>query len=77
VTERAEETLAELEARARQNGHKRTRPHAQQMTLFGGPADGVASQVLDELLALDVTALTPIEALTRLYELQQKGRGET
>jgi hypothetical protein len=33
--------------------------------------------VLDELLALDVTALTPIEALTRLYELQQKGRGET
>jgi DNA mismatch repair protein MutS len=76
VTERAEETLADLEERARQNGHKKSRPRAQQMPLFGGPSDGVASQVLDELLSLDVTALTPIEALTRLHELQQKGRGE-
>jgi DNA mismatch repair protein MutS len=76
VTERAQATLADLEERARANGHRKTRINAQQMTLFGGPADGVASQVLDELLSLDVTTLTPIEALTRLHELQQKGRGE-
>ncbi len=77
VTERAEETLADLEERAGQNGHKKSRARAQQMTLFGGPSDGIAAQVLDELLSLDVTTLTPIEALTRLYEMQQKGRGET
>jgi DNA mismatch repair protein MutS len=77
VTQRAEETLSDLEERARQNGHKRSRVRVEQMALFGGPADGVASQVLDELLALDVTAMTPIEALTRLHELQQKGRGES
>jgi DNA mismatch repair protein MutS len=76
VTDRAEETLAELEERAKGNGHKKLRPRGQQLTLFGGPTGGVAAQVLDDLLALDVTTLTPIEALTRLYELQQKGRGE-
>jgi DNA mismatch repair protein MutS len=76
VTERAEETLADLEERARQNGHKKIRSRVQQMALFGAPADGVASQLLDEILSLDVTSITPIEALTRLHELQQKGRGE-
>ncbi len=81
VTKRAEEVLADLEAqghpgadvRGTRNGHRRTR--AQQIALFDGTADGVAGQVLDELLAVDVSALTPLEAITRLFELQQKGRG--
>ncbi|MBV9280551.1 MAG: DNA mismatch repair protein MutS, partial [Chloroflexi bacterium] len=73
VTERAEEALHDLEARA-QNGHRHPKRRAQQLALFGEPSD-LASQVLDDLLALDVTSLTPLDALTRLYELQQKGRG--
>jgi DNA mismatch repair protein MutS len=75
VTERAEEALRELEATSQQNGHRKRRSQALQIPLWGEPIDGVAAQVLDELLALDVTALTPIEALTRLHELQQRGRG--
>src|SRR5436305_9426366 len=75
VTDRAREALHELETRAQQNGHRSRRSRSQQLTLFGEPTDGVASQILDALLAVDVTALTPIEALTRLHELQQKGKG--
>jgi len=75
VTERAEEALHDLEERSRQNGHRPRRNRSQQLGLFGEVADGVAAQVLDDLLGLDVTAITPIEALTRLHELQQKGRG--
>jgi DNA mismatch repair protein MutS len=75
VTERAETGLHELEARAQQNGHRKRGPRALQIPLFGDASDGVASQVLDEILSLDVTSLTPIEALTRLHELQQRGRG--
>jgi DNA mismatch repair protein MutS len=75
VTERAEEALHDLESRAQQNGHASKRSRGRQLALFGEPSDGVASRVLDEVLSLDVTNLTPIEALTRLHELQQKGRG--
>lgn len=75
VTERAEEALHELEAASR-NGSGKRKP-ALQIPLFGEPSNGIAAQVLDDLLALDVTALTPIEALTRLYELQQRGRGDS
>jgi DNA mismatch repair protein MutS len=37
------------------------------MTFFGSP-----DPVIEELKALDVEALSPIEALTKLYELQAK-----
>jgi hypothetical protein len=30
--------------------------------------------VLEELKKLDINSLTPLEALTKLYELQKKGR---
>jgi DNA mismatch repair protein MutS len=74
VTQRAEEVLSALEAQA-QNGHHHTRSHAKQISLFGEPSNGIAAQVLDGLLSLDITTLTPLEALTQLHELQQKGRG--
>jgi DNA mismatch repair protein MutS len=73
VTERAGEALHDLETQA-QNGHRSRKRRAQQLALFGEPSD-LASQVLEELLALDISSLTPLEALTRLYELQQKGKG--
>jgi DNA mismatch repair protein MutS len=75
VTERAEEALHDLEDAARQNGHRRSR-RSRQLALFGEVPEGIAAQVLEELLRLDVQELTPVQALTRLYELQQKGRGE-
>jgi hypothetical protein len=75
VTDRAEDALHELELSARGNGTARRRRQAIQIPLFGGITDGLASQILDELLALDVSGLTPLEAITRLYELQRKGRG--
>ncbi|HEX6510070.1 MAG TPA: DNA mismatch repair protein MutS [Chloroflexota bacterium] len=75
VTERADDALRDLESKAQENGHRRGRSRAQQLMLFGEPGDGVASRVLDDILSLDVTNLTPLEALTRLHELQQKGRG--
>ena len=43
----------------------------QQLPLFPEP-----HPVLDELRQLDVMALTPIEALTKLYELHEKARGD-
>ena len=73
VTERAGEALHELETQA-QNGHRGRGRRAQQLPLFGEPSD-LASQILDEILTLDLSSLTPIEALTRLHELQKRGRG--
>jgi DNA mismatch repair protein MutS len=75
VTERAEEALHDLEAKAHQNGHVAKRSRGRQLAFFGESSDGIASRILDDLLSLDVTNLTPIEALTRLHELQLKGRG--
>jgi DNA mismatch repair protein MutS len=39
------------------------------MSLFGQKPE-----VLEELEKLDINALTPLEAITRLYELQKKAR---
>ncbi len=49
---------------------KRLRPQAKrvQMTLF----EAEPHPVLDELGALDLGTLSPIEALTKLYDLQRK-----
>ncbi|MBM3945743.1 MAG: DNA mismatch repair protein MutS, partial [SAR202 cluster bacterium] len=35
-----------------------------------------SSPLTNELLALDVASMTPLEAITKLYELQEKARGE-
>jgi len=74
VTRRAEDVLHDLEALA-QNGHRSRKKRALQIPLFGEGPDGLASQVLDDLLSLDLPNLTPLEALARLNGLQEKGRG--
>ncbi|MDO8531670.1 MAG: DNA mismatch repair protein MutS [Dehalococcoidia bacterium] len=81
VVHRAREVLAELESadgRAQSDWRRgRSAPRAdpstegEQMPLFGKTPPW-----LEELLALDVNGLTPLEALTRLYELQRKAKGE-
>ena len=42
---------------------------AQQIPLFGQK-----SPVVEELEKLDIDSMTPLEALTKLYELQKKAR---
>ena len=64
VVHRAREVLDELEGGGR---HKEVA--APQLSFFGQKPP-----VLEELEKLDIESLTPLEALTRLYELQQKAR---
>ncbi|HET9015356.1 MAG TPA: DNA mismatch repair protein MutS [Thermomicrobiaceae bacterium] len=79
VVRRADEILAELEAgpkgeaeRGRRRGAMSAGPRVEepmQLTFFGAP-----DPVVEELKGLDVESLSPLEALTRLYELQRRAR---
>ena len=69
VMKRAKEILTDLENSAPVKELPAKKPPPQQ-NLF-------VSQGLEDLLNLDVTTLTPIEALNKLYELQAKARLET
>ena len=67
VIHRAEELLEQLEHSADRSPRQgRRQPQAQQLALFD-----TSNPAIEALKALDVNALTPIEALTRLYELQK------
>jgi DNA mismatch repair protein MutS len=73
VVQRAHEVLAKLESdnrKAEKPAKKgRQKEPTQQLSFFGQkPA------VLEELEKLDIDSLTPLEALTRLSELQNKAR---
>jgi len=73
VVHRAREVLEDLEASSRRTAPRRksARPGqtARQMPLFGQ-----RSAVEEELAALEIDSLTPLEALTTLYQLQKKAR---
>jgi DNA mismatch repair protein MutS len=73
VVNRAQEVLDELESengKQTQTGRKRTKKETgQQISLFSEK-----SPVLEELSKLDIDSLTPLEALTKLYELQKRTR---
>lgn len=73
VTERAEEILHALEEAAPQSAPQETsaqkKPDAGMASLFAGGT-------LDELRALDVMTMTPLEALNTLYRLQEQARKE-
>jgi len=70
VTRRAEEILRELERQGRHR-ERRREPAVEviQLSLLGEP-----NPALEDLNALDVLSLTPIEAIGKLFELQQKAR---
>lgn len=80
VVRRAHEVLAELEADSSSNDRQRRRQAmanpapeadmAMQLTLFGA-----ADPVVEVLKALDVEALSPLEAITKLFELQRQAGG--
>jgi DNA mismatch repair protein MutS len=79
VVRRAEEVLEELERRGDAKGRRRAMrdlaapvmPAALQLTLFGAAEP---DPLVEELKALAVDELTPLEALTKLYELQRRAR---
>lgn len=80
VVQRAKQLLAELEGNNK-NERQRVRNLMQQgaptdpqlqLSLFSAPAD---HPVVETLRALQIEELTPIEALTLLYELQRQARG--
>ena len=72
VIQRAAEVLSVLEAshdgRAAPSRGRRRQP-AEQLPLFAGP-----SPLLEELAGLDVDSLTPLQAITKLYELRERAR---
>jgi DNA mismatch repair protein MutS len=72
VLHRAREVLGELESnsRAPQPSNKKQRKEtAAQISLFGQKLP-----LVEELEKLDINAMTPLEALNKLYELQKKAR---
>ncbi len=73
VTDRAEVILAGLEkcapVAASEERDAPAEPDVGMASLFASP-------LADELLALDVMAMTPIEAMNELYKLQQKAQKE-
>ena len=75
VVNRAWDVLAELEddSRANRASPRRGRgsPLPQQMPLLT-----FTSPVVDELLVLDVASMTPLDAINKLYELQERAREE-
>jgi len=88
VVERAKVILANLEADsldlndkpkfARSPGTRALKPSPGQLSLLGRletPSDGPERRIINELEQLDVSALTPIEALNKLDEWKKKLRG--
>ena len=69
VVHRAEEILQELQQEARAPGTGKRTIAVQQLALFttGNP-------LAEELQAMDVSAMTPLEAINKLYELQRKAQ---
>jgi DNA mismatch repair protein MutS len=69
VVHRAEEILEELEQEARAPGSTRRMIEVRQLPLFSA-----SSPALEELQRLDVSTMTPLEAISKLYELQKAAK---
>ena len=67
VIRRAEELLEELEQGQRDHAAAAPEEAPLQLSLFGGK-----NPVLEELEHLDVNALSPLEALNKLFEWKKK-----
>ena len=73
ITRRAEEILRDLERGDRRRHGKPVEPTVEvvQLSFFGGP-----SPVIEDLKSLDLLSLSPLEALSKLFELQEKARNQ-
>jgi DNA mismatch repair protein MutS len=73
VIHRAEEILKNLEQELQRSPVDSVPRHAtpaQQLSFFSA-----GHPVLAELDALDITSMSPLEAINKLYELQEKAKG--
>lgn len=73
VIKRAQELLAELEQTHVQSHHS----SILQAAAATAPMSLFTSATVDELLAIDITAITPIEAINILYQLQNQAKQES
>ena len=73
VVNRAWEELDDLERQNQGNARGQAANAGFQMALFGGEAPNQA--VLDELLEMDVSTMTPLTAINVLYRLQRQAQG--
>jgi DNA mismatch repair protein MutS len=75
VIRRAQEILQELESEQEKHRGKDKEaiiePQSLQLSIFNEP-----SEVEEAIKALDIDAMSPIEALNKLYELKQKALGD-
>lgn len=75
VTRRADEILRELERGTLRTRTSRHPPREMQLSLLEGLlSNPEADGLLEELAELDVLSLTPLEALTRLFDLQERAK---
>jgi DNA mismatch repair protein MutS len=73
VVHRAEEVLSSLEDK-RHSDSKIKAVASPQLPLFAG--DAASSKIADELSRLEPDAMTPLEALNKLYELKKKAQNK-
>jgi DNA mismatch repair protein MutS len=71
VVHRAQEVLDELETESGNQAQGR-RKHMKKETVQQMPLFTEKSPLIEELIKLEIDSLTPLEALTKLYELQKK-----
>jgi DNA mismatch repair protein MutS len=73
VVHRAQEVLAGLESsQPRQKQHKAIRPKKEPTQQF--PLFGDKSPLVEEISQLDIDSMSPLEAITKLYELKRKAK---
>ena len=73
VINKAKEILASLESGEPRSKAVQSQPEEEDAQI--GFADFARQEIIEELCDLEVTALTPIEAMNKLYELQNKAKG--
>jgi DNA mismatch repair protein MutS len=73
VIERAKSVLRQHEKQERQSVQQETAPEPMQMTIF----TPLSQRIVDRIEAVDVNALTPLQALNLLEELQQELKGKS
>jgi DNA mismatch repair protein MutS len=76
VVHRAREVLAELEegSKTLAESSQKAKRRPQKPPSIQIPLWGQKSPLMEELEKLDIDSLTPLEAITKLYELQKKAR---
>ena len=74
VLHRADEVLTELENHTEEKAARSARRRRVKLPTEQLPLFGQIPPVIAEILAIDVSSMTPLQPITKLYELQQKAK---